>query len=92
MPFSEREFQEACSQLNNPDVSEYEFFVESMGVKIYRKYNEVRLIDYKLMCVTKFYIKVPQNFLTSMIFVSSSARQVISGLQLQNFGTFALRA
>ena len=45
MPFNEREFQEACKQLDNPNVSEYEFFVESMGVKIYRKYNEVRLQD-----------------------------------------------
>ncbi len=43
MPFTERDFQDACRQLDNPDVSEYEFFVESTGVKIYRKYNAVSI-------------------------------------------------
>ncbi|XP_072020686.1 phosphatidylcholine transfer protein-like [Amphiura filiformis] len=40
MPFTTEEFQDACRQLDNPDVSEFEFFVEYMDVKIYRKYNE----------------------------------------------------
>ena len=43
MPFTDEEFQDACRQLDAPDTTGYEFFVESVGVKIYRKYNEVCL-------------------------------------------------
>lgn len=39
--FTEEEFREAGKQVVNPDLSGYEFFVESHGTKIYRHYREV---------------------------------------------------
>ena len=41
--FTEEEFQQAAGEVTNPDLSNYEFFVESHGTKIYRHYREVRL-------------------------------------------------
>ena len=40
-PFTDKEFHEACDELNVPNVDDWEFFTESHGVKIYRFYNEV---------------------------------------------------
>ncbi|XP_038058158.1 phosphatidylcholine transfer protein-like isoform X2 [Patiria miniata] len=48
MNFTDEEFEEACRELENPAISEYEFFVESAGVQIYRKYRENSgLYEYK---------------------------------------------
>ena len=44
--FVDSEFVEACAELDNPDVAEWEFFTESHGVKIYRQYNEVNKYIY----------------------------------------------
>ena len=47
--FEELEFTQALEELENPDLLEYEFFVESMDIKIYRKYNQVSgLYEYKV--------------------------------------------
>ena len=40
--FSAEEFEKAAQEVVNPDLSDYEFFVESHGTKIYRHYREVR--------------------------------------------------
>ncbi|XP_033624987.1 phosphatidylcholine transfer protein-like isoform X2 [Asterias rubens] len=49
MDFTDEEFEEACSELDNPRISDYEFFVESSGVQIYRKYQEDSgLYEYKV--------------------------------------------
>ncbi|XP_022106170.1 phosphatidylcholine transfer protein-like [Acanthaster planci] len=49
MNFRDDEFEEACRELENPEISEYEFFVESAGVQIYRKYRENSgLYEYKV--------------------------------------------
>ena len=40
--FTEEEFEQAAREVANPDLSDYEFFVESHGTKIYRHYKEVR--------------------------------------------------
>ena len=39
--FSDSEFEDACKELEEPQTEEWEFFVESHGVTIYRQYNEV---------------------------------------------------
>ena len=41
--FTDDEFLNAAKQVQNPDLPGWEFFVESMGVKMYRKYSEVRV-------------------------------------------------
>lgn len=40
--FSPEEFEKAAQEVLTPDLSGYEFFVESHGTKIYRHYREVR--------------------------------------------------
>ncbi|XP_033118245.1 phosphatidylcholine transfer protein-like [Anneissia japonica] len=46
--FECQEFEDACKELDNPVIDEYEFFVEAMNVKIYRKYKESSgLYEYK---------------------------------------------
>jgi len=39
--FSDEEFQAVAHEVVSPQISEYEFFVESYGTKFYRKYNQV---------------------------------------------------
>jgi len=39
--FHEQEFVDACSELEAPDVDDWEFFTESHDVTIYRLYNDV---------------------------------------------------
>ena len=39
--FTEQEFEEAAKEVENPDLTGYEFFTESHGTKIYRHYREV---------------------------------------------------
>lgn len=39
--FTDAEFEEAAKEVVNPDLQDYEFFVESHGTKIYRHYKEV---------------------------------------------------
>ena len=42
--FKDEEFVAAARQVQNPDLEGWEFFVESMGVKVHRRYKEVWLI------------------------------------------------
>jgi hypothetical protein len=44
--FTDQEFTEACSELDNPDVVGWELFVETHGVKIYRQYDTVNSVVY----------------------------------------------
>ena len=46
--FTDDDFLKAAVQVKNPDFSGWEFFVESMGVKMYRKYSEVSNHTYSL--------------------------------------------
>lgn len=39
--FTDEEFKKYLTELDNPDLSEFEFFTESTGVKVYRRYNKV---------------------------------------------------
>lgn len=39
--FTDDDFARAVSEINTPDLEGWEFFVESLGTKIYRKYKEV---------------------------------------------------
>lgn len=39
--FTDNDFLKAAKQVQNPDLEGWEFFVESMGVKLYRKFSEV---------------------------------------------------
>jgi len=39
--FKDSDFEEACRELENPQIEGWEFFTSSHGVTIYRKYNEV---------------------------------------------------
>jgi len=41
--FYDQEFVDACSELETPNVDDWEFFTESHDVRIFRLYNEVRL-------------------------------------------------
>ena len=43
--FEDSEFEKACHELANPDVSDYDFFTESHDVKIYRQYIEVNILN-----------------------------------------------
>lgn len=48
--FTDEEFKKYLKELDNPDLSEFEFFTESTGVKVYRRYNKTSgLYDYKTM-------------------------------------------
>ncbi|XP_071949777.1 phosphatidylcholine transfer protein-like [Antedon mediterranea] len=50
--FECQEFEDACKELDNPIVEDYEFFVEAMDVTIYRKYRESSgLYEYKIFGV-----------------------------------------
>ena len=40
--FKDSDFEEACKELENPQTDGWELFTESLGVSIYRQYNEVR--------------------------------------------------
>ena len=42
--FQDIEFKEACEELDVPNVVNWELFVETHGVKIYRFYMEVKYI------------------------------------------------
>ncbi|XP_070545662.1 phosphatidylcholine transfer protein-like [Ptychodera flava] len=47
--FPEDKFVEACNDLENPNLDGYEFFTESHGIKIYRRYiEESGLYEYKV--------------------------------------------
>lgn len=39
--FTDDDFARAVREINTPDLEGWEFFVESLGTKIYRKYKEV---------------------------------------------------
>lgn len=39
--FTDEEFEKVAYEVLQPDITEYEFFVESYGTKFYRKYLEV---------------------------------------------------
>ena len=39
--FSDEEFKKAAMEMTNPNLEGYEFFLESMNIKFYRKYREV---------------------------------------------------
>ena len=39
--FTDEEFASAVGELASPELEGWEFFVETMGTKIYRKYREV---------------------------------------------------
>ncbi|XP_071482202.1 phosphatidylcholine transfer protein-like [Diadema antillarum] len=46
--FTDEQFEQAIKELDEPDLTDYEFFTESTGVKIYRKYNSTSgLYEYK---------------------------------------------
>ncbi|KAK2168980.1 hypothetical protein LSH36_13g26052 [Paralvinella palmiformis] len=38
--FTDEDFRFACRELDTPDTSDWEFFVESHNIKIYRQYNQ----------------------------------------------------
>ena len=40
--FSDDEFIRVAKQVNEPDFTGYEFYIETMGVTFYRKYREAR--------------------------------------------------
>ena len=42
--FTDEQFEQAIKELDEPDLTDYEFFTESTGVKIYRKYNSVSIV------------------------------------------------
>ena len=39
--FTDEEFERAVAEIAKPDLEGWEFFIESMNTKIYRKYKEV---------------------------------------------------
>ena len=39
--FTQEDFENAAREVVNPDLTDYEYFVESHGTKFYRKYREV---------------------------------------------------
>ena len=39
--FSDEEFRKAANEISNPDLEGYEFFLEAMDIKFYRRYREV---------------------------------------------------
>lgn len=41
LAFTDEEFEQAAKEVANPDLTDFEFFVESHGTKIYRHYKEV---------------------------------------------------
>jgi len=41
--FPDEEFVSVAKQVNDPDFTGYEFYIETMGVKFYRKYREARV-------------------------------------------------
>jgi len=43
--FQDQEFIDACSELETPNVDDWEFLTESHDVRIYRLYNDVRLCN-----------------------------------------------
>ncbi len=43
--FEAESFQNALKEFESPDLAEYEFFNESMDVKIYRKFTPVRIME-----------------------------------------------
>ena len=45
--FPDEEFIKAARQVNNPDFTGYEFYMETMGVTFYRKYREARVTPNK---------------------------------------------
>lgn len=42
--FSDDEFIQVAKQVNDPDFTGYEFYMETMGVTFYRKYREAHVI------------------------------------------------
>lgn len=41
--FTDEEFERVAQEVLQPNIAEYDFFVESYGTKFYRKYSEVYL-------------------------------------------------
>jgi len=41
--FPDEEFIRIARQVNEPDFTGYEFYIETMGVTFYRKYREARV-------------------------------------------------
>ena len=49
--FTDEEFEKMAREVVAPDLTGFEFFVESHGTKFYRKYREV--LRNRVACVTK---------------------------------------
>lgn len=54
--FTDDEFEKVAQEVLKPDITEYEFFVESYGTKFYRKYLEVGLSKVHTYGLTKISI------------------------------------
>lgn len=52
--FTQEEFEKAARQVVSPDISEFEYFIESHGTKFYRKYREVCSSMYQCTCLLIF--------------------------------------
>ena len=44
--FTDEDFERAVNEIDKPDLDGWEFFIESMNTKIYRKYKEVGVSCY----------------------------------------------
>ena len=50
--FPDDEFIRVAKQVNEPDFTGYEFYIETMGVTFYRKYREARA-QFQIQCNMK---------------------------------------
>ena len=50
--FTDEEFASAVGELASPELDGWEFFVETMGTKIYRKYREVCVFVHLCLSLT----------------------------------------
>ena len=51
--FADDEFIRVAKQVNEPDFTGYEFYIETMGVSFYRKYREARA-QLQIKCSMKY--------------------------------------
>ena len=48
--FPDEEFRKAANEISNPDLEGYEFFLEAMDIKFYRRYREVATQECTYAC------------------------------------------
>ena len=84
--FTDEQFNKTCIELENPQIEGWEFFVQSHGVTIYRKYNEV--ISYLSLLISQHSFTLNLSLLLEITLYFSLFRSLSIICVISNRGTW----